>query len=134
MARILPLDFEMCYKIQFISVIRGHQVYKDRWRPVIGEKLQTKKEPREDALSYAIGIYKEGGLVGHHPIEISSLMYHFLSESTANGIEGIVNGKRMREVGLVVPAKYTAFTKDLKTAQILLSELTKKKEKYAHFD
>ena len=61
-------------------------------------------------------------------------MYHFLDESTENRIEAVVIGKRKREIGLVVPAKYTAVTTDNMTVKILLVELKKKKEKYKHFD
>ena len=61
---------------------------------------------------YAIGLYREGNLIGHIPVEISSLMYHFLDESTENCIEAVVIGKRKREIGLVVPAKYIAVTTD----------------------
>ena len=45
-------------------------------------------------------------LVGHVPIEISSLCYHFLHEFPGNNIDAVITGKRHREVGLVVPAKY----------------------------
>ena len=79
---------------------------------------------------YAIGLYREG----HIPVEISSLMYHFLDESKENRIEAVVIGKRKREIGLVIPAKYTAVTTDNMTAKILLAELRKKKEKYKHSD
>lgn len=137
MARLNKLEFEMRYKIQFNNVIRGHHVYKDDWTPKVGEKLEAKKDTREEAIAndmYAIGLYRGDKLVGHIPIEISSLIYHFLNESTENRIEGMVIGKRMREVGLVVPVEYTAVTTDNMTAIILSSELKKKKEKYKHFD
>ena len=48
-------------------------------------------------------------------------------ESNANCVEGKVNGKRMREVGLVVPAEYTAICKDFRTEKKLYSELREKK-------
>ena len=41
-----------------------------------------------------------------------------------------VTGKRKREVGLVVPAKFNALTKDKKTAKVLDKELFKKKARY----
>ena len=61
-------------------------------------------------------------------------MYHFLIESTENRIEAMGTGKRKREIGFVVPAKYTAVTTDNMTAKILLAELKKKKEKDKTFD
>ena len=51
-------------------------------------------------------------LLGHIPIEISSLMYYFLDELTENRIKAVVIGKRKREIGFVVPAKYTVVTTD----------------------
>ena len=44
-----------------------------------------------------------------------------------------VTGKRKREVGLVVPAKFTALTQ-LRIARILERELTARAEKYSHFE
>ena len=62
------------------------------WKPEIGERLVCKKDDREEAAVYdtnAIGIYKELNtdeghkviLVGHLPMEISSLMNSFFEIS-----------------------------------------------------
>ena len=67
-------------------------------------------------------------LVGHVPIEISSLCYHFLKKSKTNNLNAVITGKRQREVGLVVPAKYSFETDDKKYAEILEKELVKRKE------
>ena len=53
-------------------------------------------------------------LVGHVPVELSSLINHFLNASSENRMTVEVTGKRKREVGLVVPAKFNALTKDKK--------------------
>jgi len=45
-----------------------------------------------------------------------------------------VTGKRKREVGLVVPAKITAFTTELLIARILGRELNGQVVKYNHFE
>ena len=76
---------------------------------------------------FAVGIYKIKGkekdmeeqkeLVGHVPVDLSSLIYHFLNVSPENRMTVEVTGKRKREVGLVVPAKFNALTKDKKTAK-----------------
>ena len=57
-------------------------------------------------------------LVGHAPVELSSLIYHFLNASSENRMTVEVTGKRKQEVGLVVPAKFNALTKDKKTAKV----------------
>ena len=46
----------------------------------------------------------------------------------------VVTGKRKREVGLVVPAKYVALTKNKTFANILLEKLTEKKRKHSNFE
>ena len=42
----------MVYKIEFTCGIRGHHVYKTNWILVLIEKLDCKKDNREEALSY----------------------------------------------------------------------------------
>ena len=119
MARTVPARF--VYQIEFQCAIRGHHAYKN-WTPTMGEKLICKKDDREEALGYddhAIGVYKNGSeLVGHIPIEISALLHYFLQNSKENMIFAVVAGKRKREIGLVVPARYVAETQDKRTAQI----------------
>ena len=65
-----------------------------------------------------IGIFKEHEeeLVGNISIEWSQLIYHILNISNENFVEASVSEKRMREIGLVVPAKYEAFTLKLKNS------------------
>ena len=53
-------------------------------------------------------------LVGHVPVELSSLIYHFLNTSSENRMTVEVTGKRKREVGLILPAKFNALAKDQK--------------------
>ena len=45
-----------------------------------------------------------------------------------------VAGKRKREVGLVVPGKYCAFTKKKALARVLDQEIERRKEKYSHLE
>ena len=84
------------------------------------ETLFCRKDSRQDAAEYekhAIGVFKsKGQLVGHMPIELSNLTDYFLGNTDESSVSAIVDGQRKREVGLVVPANYSAFTKDLKTA------------------
>ena len=69
-------------------------------------------------------------LVAHVPVELSSLIYYFLNASSENRMTVEVTGKRKREVGLVVPAKFNAVTKDKKTTKVLDKELFKRKIRY----
>ena len=66
-------------------------------------------DERPEALEYdkfALGIYnlynenegREKKLVGHVPVELSSLIYHFLNASSENKFTVEVTGKTKREV------------------------------------
>ena len=129
----------MGYKIEFQTAIRGHHIHKDVWVPTIGQELICKADNREEAIEYdknPIGVFKTGDpetLLAHLPIELSCLIKYFLEASPENNLIAAVMGKRKREVGLVVPAKYVALTK--KTfANILLGKLMEKKRKHSNFE
>ena len=51
-----------------------------------------------------------------------------------NLLTATVTGKRKREVGLVVQVKFTAFTQELKNANILKRELNERALRYTHFE
>ena len=100
-------------------------------------------DDQPEALEYnkfAVGIYKikekeadmeeQKELVGHVPVELWSLIYHFLNASSENRMAVEVTGKRKREVRFVVPAKFNDLTKDKKTAKVLDKELFKRKARY----
>ncbi|CAH3162368.1 unnamed protein product [Porites lobata] len=127
MARAVSVEFNMYFKVDFETVIRGHHVYKSTWTPMMDQELE-------------LGVYfvkkhsEEKKLVGHVPKELSRLMKHYLNANSANKLFAYVTGKRKREVGLVVPARFTAMTTDLQTARILNKELNGKVIKYTHFE
>ena len=106
----------MLYETRIETLVGGHHVYKTIWTGVIGEKLFTSPDSREEAKAYdkyAIAIYKDSDfteLVGHSPIEISNIIYYFLRADERNRVNVQVTGKRKREVGLVVPARYHMYT------------------------
>ena len=101
------------------------------------------KDNRSEALecdTHAIGVYKKVEepdeklkLVGHVPIECSSILDYFLKADSSNKLIATAEGKRKREIGLVVPGKFICCTKQLFQANILYCELMEKKAKYSHF-
>lgn len=140
MARAVSVEFNMYFKVDFETVIRGHHVYKSTWTPMMDQELECEQDTRDEAKEHdanAVGVYlvkkhsEEKKLVGHVPIELSRLMKHYLNANLANKLFAYVTGKRKREVGLVVPARFTAMTTDLQTARILNKELNGKAIKYA---
>ena len=62
-------------------------------------------------------------LAGHVLIELSRLLKNFIETDAENKLCARVTGKRKREVGLVVPAKLSASTAELRLAKILEREL-----------
>ena len=66
-------------------------------------------------------------LVGHVPIECSSILDYFLKADILNKLIATVEGKRKCEIGLVVPGKFICCTKKLRQANILYRELMGKK-------
>ena len=116
-------------------------MYKYTWNPRINQVLQCEENTRAEAKEYdanAIGVYvikpdANKTLAGHVPIELSHLLSYFLQANAENQLVAQVTGKRKREVGLVVPAKFTAFTPELRNARILERELNGRASKYSHF-
>ena len=135
---IIYSDYQLLHRIKFRSIIRGHHVYKANWTPAMNEILLAKPDNRVEALvndKFLIGIFKEQengaiNLVVHAPIELSSLLHHFLKKSEGNFIRVTVIGKRKREIGLVVPAKYDCQTNDKRFASVLDGEIQKRKNMY----
>ena len=99
-------DFVLCYKTELKSLVFGQHLYHSVWTSAVGENLFTAPDKGEEALSYdefTIGVFKDENcslLVGHLPIEISSLSYYFLKKSSENKIIAKITGKREREIGL----------------------------------
>ena len=142
MARTAPCEsFVMFYRVSFESVARGHHIYKVKWTPDKGENLVCRKDEREEAREHgkhAIGVYKKDDTktnseVGHVPNELSKLLLQFLESDSQNMFEVRVNGKRYREVGLVVSVTYFCYTNINKIAKVIFSELNKKSNLYEHF-
>ena len=72
----------------------------------------------------------EDVLVGYLPIELSKLIAFFI-DTEDNHVQAVVTGKRKREVGLSVPAKFNCFTPSKRHAKILRDELLKRKNSYS---
>ena len=60
-------------------------------------------------------------------MSVSQLINYFISAANTNTIIAVVTGKRKREIGLVVPAKYFAYTNNKKNAEMLMKKLLEKK-------
>ena len=135
MARAIPLSYDLVFKMEFETNIRGHYVYNSVWIPILGEQLKCMKNDREEAKGHdenAIGVYKinaetEDLLDGLIPREISKLIHCFLETDKFNSVVAIITGKRKREMGLAVPARFKCMAKKKTFAKIWHKELVKKK-------
>ena len=130
---IAGTPFIVCYQTELTSIIRGHYVYKDVWDAVIGEMLEAALDDQEEAKEYdkyPVGLYKKHIFVGHLPIKISILCFHFMNQDPENKIKAFTTGKRQREVGLVVPVKLNFMTNNKQFSEVLEKELLKRKNKF----
>ena len=57
-----------------------------------------------------------------------------MQNNEKNFVSATVVGPRKREIGLVVPATFSANAPDRRVADILSKEILKIKTKYSHFD
>ena len=98
------------------------------------EKCSNDREDdREEAKEYdkyAFGLYKRDLLIGHIPIEISSLCFHFINQDQGNKIKALITGKRQQEIGPVIPAKLIFITNNKRFSEVLEKELIKRKNKF----
>ena len=110
-----------------------HHIYKKVWDAAIGDTLEAASDDREEPREYdkySVGFYKKDLLVGHVPIEISSLRFHFINQSPENKIRAMITGKRQREIGLVVPAKIIFTMNNKRYSEVLEKELLNRKAKF----
>ena len=100
-------SFELLHRIKFRSVIRGHFMVESFLPNMTNDKL-------------SIGFFKNNDdkneLVGHAPVELSSLLYH---AGDVNTVKVAVVGKRKREIVLVIPREHVYYTKTRKTTMVL---------------
>ena len=104
MARVFPAErFELYYKVHFNTVIRGYHVYKNVWDACGADKLYCKHDTRGLEAPSRCGWsnkFNNSMLVGHLPMELSSLIEFFLKDTSDNFVVCSVTGKRYRELGL----------------------------------
>jgi len=127
-------EFQVLHTFEFASLMRGHHVYHEQWAAIRGTVLTSCPDP--EAANYdatAVGIYNSGSLVGHAPAVLSKTLHDFITKD-GNRIEGVVTGKRKREVGMVLPIKYKAYTPRKQHAIILSKLLEKCKEDHPGFE
>ena len=99
------LELSLVHRLEFATQQRSRVLfvaimfYMAVWRATKGEVLEAAPDIRNEAKDYdkyAVGVYKEKLLIGHIPIEISSLCFHFLNQNVGNKIKAVITGKPHR--------------------------------------
>ena len=63
------------------AMIRGYHIYRDNWSAVIDEELPCEKVLNNLADPFAVGLMKDGTIVGHVPRKISFVGSLFLQRN-----------------------------------------------------
>ena len=74
-------------------------------------------------------MYHADKLIGHVPWELSKLVHQFITKE-GNKLMLWVTGKRKREVGLVLPAKYVIVTSRKEHVIVFSEKLCKIKDSF----
>ena len=53
------------------SIIRGRHIYKQIWRPLVGEILTLEREEGNNHEKFAVSLLKHATVLGHVPREFS---------------------------------------------------------------
>ena len=62
------------------SVIRGYYEYRSTWEAAFGELLSCQRETGNSYDSFAVGVMKNGSIVGHIPRKLSAVCAMFLQQ------------------------------------------------------
>ena len=91
---------------QVKSWVTGHHVYKRISSPIVGDKLNCRREINNPHDRWAVVVCKDQTIVGHVPRDLSKRFSEMLSAEKA--IYAVVVGKRenKRKRGLEVPVIY----------------------------
>ena len=123
--RMERVEENHCFYIS--CCVRGHHVYKDMWRPVIGEQVETFCETgnSHDKHAVAVTLGNAADVVGHIPKEISKTCFYFIRHK--GEITGEVTGRRKHRAacgGMEVPCRlkfYNANEDVLRKAKELIT-------------
>ena len=95
------------------SFVRGYHVYMNIWEPLVGECLESRKEPTNEMDNAVVAVirmnsYSEDVVVPHLPKNMSKIVFMFLSLPHCT-LEIVVTGKRINRgsgYGLEIPANF----------------------------
>ena len=126
MSGILPVMYQLNYKIEFLTSIRRRRIYKEIWVLSFEKNLLCKVDTREKAIESdknAISVFKSGDketLTVHLPTEIFCLLTYFLKASPEMKISLMrLQSQRENEKLKLLSQRSVALTKNKTLANIL---------------
>ena len=81
------------------SFVRGYHAYKDVWTPTLGQSLVLRHEPDNIVDESAVAVMNDDLVVGHVPVNISPLLFHFLPRDGNTGFSEITGNRVNRGAG-----------------------------------
>ena len=84
---------------QVKSCVTGHHVYKRIWSPIVGDKLNCRREINNPHDRWPVVVCKDQTVVGHVPRDLSKRFSEMLSAGKA--IYAVVVGKEKTSVNVV---------------------------------
>ena len=113
------------YELTFNSTIKGHHKSKNFYKSSATDRLQCLPDASPAAQEIdpdAIGVMKDEKVIGHVPIQLTSLLTHFLKGGHGT-IVANPTGKRFFGHGLEIPCKYILTGEKYRHLQIVKAEL-----------
>ena len=91
----------------FASAVHGYHVYKDVWKPSIGEKLVAKQEFNNPMDKHAMKVVKDDETVGHLPCKFSRIAWYVLARSGEISVEVIGRRRHCKQLcgGMEIPCQ-----------------------------
>ena len=100
---ILPPSVNSMETFSFASAVRGYHVYRDVWKPSIGEKLVAKREFHNLMDKHTGKVVRGDETVAHLSRKLSQITY-FLARSGEIGFE-VIGHKQCGGLGGSMPVR-----------------------------
>ena len=106
-----PMEIILLTYHEMKSTVMEFHVYQNKWKPVMGEILNTRMEPQNEVDKYAVAVLdKEKSVTGHLPKGTSGkyakTIFYFLRNDSVNVCKVKVTGKAVNlsdDKGMRVP-------------------------------
>ena len=127
----IPIVLIKSYEME--AFVMSHHLYKEKWTPFVGEKLDTTTQPNNVEHKYAVVVFQEGKkkVIDHLPLgksgKFAKTIFYFLKAAKENRCQIIVHGKTVSKndgLGMKVPSRLL-FTAGEKFIDILKERLPK---------